>query len=152
MSDSVQSVRTIQAVFAAIEDRDDQALAEACHPDVQFRWPPSLPYGGTVRGLARTGQGWAAYWDWLQPTAAERRLDPRVIAASGTEVVVLWRQRGRTPAGDRLDTEVLGLYAVRAGKLARGQMFHFDAAEVCAFLAHASAQLHERPATSGGTS
>lgn len=152
MPDSAVSVRAIQAVFAAVESRDDVALAKACHPDVEFRWPPSLPYGGTVRGLDRNGRGWAAYWDWLQPTAAERRLDPRIIAASATEAVALWRQRGRTPTGDTLDTEVLGLYAMRDGKLGRAQMFYFDAAAVCAFLAGARPQQRGRPATSGSTS
>jgi ketosteroid isomerase-like protein len=141
-----QSVETVLAVFAAAEQRDDAALARACQPDVEFCWPPSLPYGGTARGRARPGEGWAAYWDWLQPTAALRRLDPRVVAAAGQEVVVLWRQRGLAPAGEFLDTEVLGLYRLRAGKLARGQMFYFDPAAVCAFLARTSRQAPARAA------
>lgn len=141
------SVDTVMAVFAAVEQRDDAALARVCQPDVEFCWPPSLPYGGTVGGLAGRGEGWAAYWDRLQPTADLRRLNPRVIAAAGQEVVVLWRQRGLTPAGESLDSEVLGLYRVREGKLARAQMFHFDPAPVCAFLARASraAPVRARP-------
>jgi len=51
---------------------------------------------------------------------------------------VLWRQRGLTPAGESLDSQVLGLYRVREGRLARGQMFYFDPASVSAFLARAS--------------
>jgi ketosteroid isomerase-like protein len=140
MASSDPCVETVLAVFGAVEQRDDAGLARACQPDVEFCWPPSLPYGGTARGLARRGEGWAAYWDRLQPTAALRRLDPRVIGAAGQEVVVLWRQRGLSPAGERLDTEVLGLYRLRDGKLARGQMFYFDPAAVCAFLARASRQ------------
>jgi hypothetical protein len=35
----------------------------------------------------------------LQPTEAERRMDPRVVAASEEEVVVLWRQRGVDSGG-----------------------------------------------------
>ncbi len=80
----------------------------------------------------------AAPGDRLQPTADLRRLHPRVIAAAAQEVVVLWRQRGLGPSGDTLDSEVLGLYRVSDGKLARGQMFYFDPASVCAFLARAS--------------
>ncbi len=131
-------VETVLAVFAAVEQRDDAALARACQPDVEFCWPPSLPYGGTARAQTQRGGGWAAYWDRLQPTAALRRLNPRVVAAAGQEVVVLWRQRGLTPAGESLDSQVLGLYHVREGKLARGQMFYFDPAAVSAFLAKAS--------------
>jgi len=125
------NVDTVMAVFTAVEQRDDSALARACQPDVEFCWPPSLPYGGSVRGLA-------AHWDRLQPTADLRRLHPRVIAAADHEVVVLWRQCGLAPSGDILDSEVLGLYRVNEGKLARGQMFYFDPASVCAFLAGAS--------------
>jgi len=50
---------------------------------------------------------------------------------------VLWHQRGVTPGGDRLDEEVLGLYHVRAGKLARAQMFYFDTTAVVSFLTQA---------------
>ena len=137
------------AVFTAVEQRDDDALGRLCHPDVEFCWPPPLPYGGSVRGLARRGEGWAAYWERLQPTADLRRLQPRVIAAAGQEVVVLWQQRGLTPAGDSLDSEVLGLYRVREGKLARAQMFHFDPASVCGFLARASRVVPARATPAG---
>jgi ketosteroid isomerase-like protein len=76
----------------------------------------------------------------LQPTAAERRMDPRVVAANDAsgEVVVLWRQRGRSPAGERFDGEVLGLYQVRDGRLARAQMFYFDTVALAEFLANAT--------------
>jgi len=60
---------------------------------------------------------------------------PRVVAASEKEVVVLWRQRGLTTAGDRFDEEVLGLYQVVGGKLARAQMFYFDTTALVSFLA-----------------
>jgi ketosteroid isomerase-like protein len=143
------SVDIVMAVFTAVEQRDDDALARVCQPDVEFCWPPSLPYGGSVRGLARRDEGWAAYWDRLQPTADLRRLQPRVIAAAGQEVVVLWRQRGLTSAGESLDSEVLGLYRVREGKLARGQMFHFDPASVCGFLARASRVVPARATPAG---
>jgi ketosteroid isomerase-like protein len=132
---SSASVDAVLAVFAAVEKRDQEALARACQPDVEFCWPPSLPYGGTACGL---GQGWEAYWDRLQPTPALRRLDPRVIAASGHDVVVSWRQRGLTGAGESIDTQAVGLYQVRDGKLARAQMFYFDPAAVTAFLAKAA--------------
>ena len=134
-----KSVEVVLAAFAAVERRDDAAFERACQPDAEFCWPPSLPYGRTVcRPAADTGGGWEAYWNPLQPTAGHRRLDPRVVAATEQEVVVLWHQRGVTPAGDSIDTEVLGLYGVRDGKLARAQMFYFDPASVVSFLAKAA--------------
>ena len=56
-------------------------------------------------------------------------MDPRVVASTEEEVVVLWRQRGISSSGTRLDSLVLGLYRAREGKLARAQMFHFTKAK-----------------------
>ena len=64
-------------------------------------------------------------------------MDPRVVASSDDEVVILWRQRGISPAGDRFEGEVLGLYRLREGKLARAQMFYFDTQAAVSFLAKA---------------
>jgi ketosteroid isomerase-like protein len=64
-------------------------------------------------------------------------MDARVIAAHDDDVVVLWHQRGLSPAGTRFDGEVLGLYTFRAGTLARAQMFYFDTGAVAQFLAEA---------------
>jgi ketosteroid isomerase-like protein len=131
------------AVFAAVERRDTQRFTELVHSDFEIHWPRSLPYGGSYRDLnADAQQGrptWAATWNLLQPTAAERRLDPRIVADNkkSGEVVMLWRQRGRSPAGERFDGEVLGLYQVRDGRLARAQMFYFDTVALAGFLKQA---------------
>src|SRR5262249_19873118 len=134
ISGKEKNVEVMLNIFSAIERRDAQRALELFHPDIEFHWPPSLPYGGTSRGLKTDRPTWGKTWDPLQPTEAERRMDPRVVAASEEEVVVLWRQRGISPAGDRIDTPVLGLYQLREGKLARAQMFYFDTAAVLSFL------------------
>ncbi len=136
---SAQNIKLLLDVFNAIERRDDQGFRELLHPDFEIHWPPSLPYGATIRGPAPAGPTWGETWSPLQPTEAERRMDPRVVAAGEDEVVVLWRQRGVTPAGARFEGEVLGLYQVREGKLARAQMFYFDTALLVSFLATAKA-------------
>jgi uncharacterized protein len=129
------------AIFDAIERRDARRFTELVHPDFEIHWPPSLPYGGTYRDLdaeaRRDRPTWTGTWNPLQPTAAERRMDPRVVATNeqSGEVVVLWRQRGRRPDGRRFDGPVLGLYEVRDGRLARAQMFYFDTAALTGFLA-----------------
>lgn len=131
------NMQIIREIFSAIERRDLQRLVQLCDPDVEFHWPPVLPYGGTSRGLKTDPPSWGHTWIPLQPTDVERKMDPRVVAASDDEVVVLWRQRGMTPGGDRLDSPVLALYEIRDGKLARAQMFYFDPMAVVAFLASA---------------
>ena len=143
MSTTDKNIQAMLQIFQAIEHRDPNNVdAEKqrllFQPDVEFHWPSSLPYGGVARGLARTGPNWSDTWNPLQPTATERQMNPRVVAANDTEVVILWHQRGLSPKGTRLDTEVLGLYRLRDGKLARAQMFYFDEVATSRFLAEAN--------------
>jgi ketosteroid isomerase-like protein len=139
-------------VFRAVEERDPDGLFAAYHDDVEFVEASSLPYGGAIRGKdvlrqqleTAPDETWLGTWGPLQPTAAERRMDPRVIAAVGDEVTVAYTQRAVSPDGERFESPVLGLYEVRDGKLARAQMFHFDTAAIVAFLERAS-DGHARP-------
>jgi ketosteroid isomerase-like protein len=143
MSDNVD---VVLRTFRAVEERDVEGLFALYHPDVEFHDPPSLPYGGSFRTKAdirarlehAPGETWLGTWGPLQPTEAERRMDPRVVAASDAEVVVLYRQRAVSPYGERLDAPVLGLYEVRDGLFARAQMFHFDTAALVAYIARAA--------------
>jgi ketosteroid isomerase-like protein len=130
---------TIIDIFDAVEKRDADALVHLCHPEVTFRWPPSLPYG-----IPDARPTWEETWDPLQPTRDERAMYPEVVGSSGNEVVVRWHQRGVDVAGRRLDEEVLGLYQVQDGKLATAQMFYFDTTRVSAFLAEAHQGLSHR--------
>jgi len=139
-----KNIQVMLENFRAIEQRDRnhenlEPMRQLMQPDVEFHWPPALPYGGTSRVERRTGRpNWSDTWTPLQPTPVERRMDPRVIAASDDEVVILYHQRGVSTDGERFDGEVLGLYQVRDGKLARGQMFYFDEAAAVRFLARAA--------------
>ena len=128
---ATENTEVMRGIFRAIEQRDLQRLLDLCQPDVAFLWPPALPYAGGERGA------WAQTWMPLQPTEAEQRMDARVVAASEDEVVILWQQRGVSPAGDRFDGPVLGLYRLRDGKLARAQMFYFDTVGLVDFLTKA---------------
>ena len=134
-----ESSAVVLEVFDAIERRDQKRIARLFHPSIELHWPPSLPYGGALRPSDRRAPTWEDTWIPLQPTEAERQLSPRVVAADENEVVVLWRQRGLSPRGEHLDTEVLGMYEVRNGKLLRAKMFYFDASAVTEFLAGAKA-------------
>src|SRR5438094_9761665 len=104
-------------VFRAIEQRDDRRFRELLHPDFELHSPPSLPYG------ASKAHTWSETLDPFQPGETERRMNPRVVAVSEDEGVVLWRQRGVSPSGERFESEVLGLYQLRDGKLAAPRCF-----------------------------
>jgi len=137
LSKEQENSKTILAIFRAIEERDAAQFRALLQPDFEIHWPRSLPYGGTFRGMEPQPHGWGATWQPLQPTEAERKMDPQVVAARGDDVVVLWHQRGRSRDGESIDEEVLGLYRFREGKLARAQMFYFDTVPVANFLSKA---------------
>ena len=135
----------VLATFRAVERRDREALFELYHDEVEFHDAPSLPYGGRSRGKAAMREQletapettWLGTWGPLQPTEVERRMDPRVVATEGEEVMVLYTTRAVSPDGERFESPVLGLYEVRDGKLARAHMFHYDTAAILAFLERA---------------
>lgn len=143
------NVHVVLQTIRAVEQRDAQALFALYHPNVEIHDAPSLPYGGTRNGLNDIREAtehhpertWLGTWGPLQPTQAERSMDPRVVAANDREVVVLYRQRALDPAGERFDASVIGLYEVHDGKFARAQMFHFDTAAVVKFLTKAQHRL-----------
>ena len=130
---SSEAVDVVLEAFRAVEQRDHARLEALCHPEVTFHWPQSLVD-------SRPGYSWDEVWDPLQPTERERAMSPRLIAASDQEVVVLWRQRGLAPGGERFECDVLGLYEVRDHKFARAQMFYFDTEAVLRFLENADAE------------
>jgi ketosteroid isomerase-like protein len=136
----------VLAVFRAIEERDREALFDLYHDEVELHEAPSLPYGyegisgkAAMREQLETApeRSWLGTWGPRQPTAAERRMDPRVVATRGDEVVVHYTTRALAANGERFESPVLGLYEVRDGKLARAQMFHYDTAAIVAFLERA---------------
>jgi ketosteroid isomerase-like protein len=135
----------VLAVIRAVEERDREALFELYHDDVELHDAPSLPYGHTARGKAAMREQleaspeetWLGTWGSLQPTERERRMDPRVVASEGDEVVVLYTTRALAPNGERFESPVLGLYEVRGGRFAGGRMFHYDTAAILAFLERA---------------
>jgi ketosteroid isomerase-like protein len=134
---TARSTQIVLETFRAVENRDLERLLSLYHPDVELIWPDSLPYGGTSLGPqspAPRNPTWDETWDPLQPTEADRRMDPRVIAAHGDDVAVLYHQRGVNEAGQKIDQEVLGWYTVKDDKFARAQMFYFDTAALVEFL------------------
>jgi len=136
----------VLAVIRAVEERDADALFELYHDDVELHDAPSLPYAHTARGKTAMREQletapqetWVGTWGPLQPTEAERRMDPRVLGSAGDEVTVLYTTRALAPNGERFESQALGLYEVRDGKFAGAQMFHYDTAAILAFLERAA--------------
>jgi ketosteroid isomerase-like protein len=147
MSARDRNIQVMLEIFRTLEERDpsrktvDEREEALYQPDVEFRWPPALPYGGTFRG--KDAAVWSATWNPLQPTASERKMNPQVIGADEHQVVILYHQRGVSPSGERFDGEVIGLYELRDFKLSRAQMFYFDEVALAQFLQRAARDLKQ---------
>src|SRR5260370_15175423 len=117
MNASERNVEVMLDLFRAVERRDDRAVFACCHPQVEFLWPPSLPYGGNSAHPREGRPTWSETWTPLQPSDAERSLEPRVVAAGEQEGVIRWRQQGVRPAGGPFNREGLGRHPPRGRKL-----------------------------------
>jgi ketosteroid isomerase-like protein len=137
-----QAVAVVLRVLDAIEARRLDELASLYHPEIEFHWPPGLPYSGDFSGpgIMTMSQQFGATWMPLQPDAETRRLDPRVIAATDDTVVVQYSWRGRAVDGRYFETETLAHYVVRDDRLASARMYYYDLPGLVAFLgaAHGS--------------
>src|SRR5262249_59576873 len=105
-----KNVKVVLAAFEAVERQDDEQFKALLDPEFEIHWPASLPYGEETAGPNSSRPSWSEIWAPLQPTAAERKKDPRVIAANDDEGVVYWGQRGVTSSGDRFYCEMRWVY------------------------------------------
>jgi ketosteroid isomerase-like protein len=130
-------VDVVLNVLDAVEKRDAARLVQLYHPDLEFHWPPGLPYSGVHRGpaISAMSMSFAQVWLPLQPTDNERRMEPRVVAAQDAEVVVRYRWKGRDAAGNAFETPIMAHYQVQDQKLARAQMYHYDLIGLARFVA-----------------
>lgn len=73
-------------MIRAVEDRDGERLLEIYDPDVEFVWPPELPYGGTDRRneVVEMSEAFTAAWGPVQRSDKTRRFDPRVLGPTAT--------------------------------------------------------------------
>ena len=137
MNPQEANANLVMDVLQVIEQRQLHRLAALYHPEIEFHWPPGLPYSGKHTGsaVAEMAKRFEATWAWLQPNEQTRRMNPRVVAAGENgHVVVNYIWRGLDREGRRFETEVLAAYQVRDGRLARAQMFYYDLPGVIAFL------------------
>jgi len=131
-----ESEEIVWEAFAGVDSRDDERLKRICHPDASFMWPESLQPSHFRTAQGKVATSWEEVWEPFQPLPefTTRKMSAQIVASTGTQVTVLWHQRGVNRRGERLDCEVLGLYEVRDGLLYRAQMFYFDSAAVRKFL------------------
>jgi uncharacterized protein len=137
-----QSVEIVTQVLTAVEQRRGDRLAALYHPQIEFHWPPGLPYSGSFVGaqVAQMQRRFHQVWSELQPTEETRRMNFQVIATGDHGRVVanyLWKGIDRQGRG--FETSTLADYQVRDGLFARAQMYYYDLPGLINFLNQAAA-------------
>lgn len=136
------SVEIVTQVLKAVEQRRGDLLAALYHPQIEFHWPPGLPYSGSFVGaeVADMQRRFGAVWFPLQPTEETRCMDFRVIATGDDgRVVATYVWKGIDGQGRRFQTLTLADYQVRDGLFARAQMYYYDLTGLIGFLEQAAA-------------
>jgi ketosteroid isomerase-like protein len=147
-----QSVEIVTRVLTAVEQRQTDSLRALYHPQIEFHWPPGLPYGGSFVGAAVAGmqKRFREIWDPLQPTEERRRMDFRIVATGQDgRVCVNYLWKGVDALNRRFETLTLAEYQVRDGLFARAQMYYYDLLGLVAFIEQAAAARGLHPATAG---
>lgn len=136
---STENVEIVRRLFRAVEERDLAGILDAYDPEIVIHEADSLPYGGDHRGpegARRHAHGFWRTWRFLQ-SSEETKLGATFLDG-GDRVVVLFRHRAHSADGKKIDLPVVGVYAVRGGKVVETRMFHFDTVQISEFLNRAS--------------
>jgi hypothetical protein len=132
-----QSAELMMEILHLVEQAQAERVAGYYHPDIEFHWPPGLPYSGDFKGgdVAIMNERFVRTWMPLRPTEEIRRMDARVVATGQDgRVIVHYMWRCMDGAGHRFETETLADYQLRDGRLWRAQMFYYDLRGLIAFL------------------
>ena len=120
-----------------IEERRIDRVLQSYHPEIEFHWPPGLPYSGVYKSsdMEEMNRRFGATWLPLQPDEETRRMNARVVATDDNgRVIVKYLWKGLAANGRRFQTETLAEYQVRDDRLLRAQMFYFDLTGMISFL------------------
>ena len=113
------NAKVMLTLLAAIQRRDRELLRSLYHPDIEFNWPPGLPYSGVFKGdllVVKMQECFASVWSPLQPTEERRRMDLRVLATSPKgRVIINYVWKGLSRDGIAFETETLADYQVEDG-------------------------------------
>ena len=103
------SVAVVRGFYEAV---DVSAMLEFLDPQIEWRGPESLPWGGTFRGH----DGFREFLAIVADQIAEPRREKQQYLDAGERVVVLLRSVGRAKGGIGWDLAEVHVWTVRHGK------------------------------------
>jgi ketosteroid isomerase-like protein len=124
------NVRTVQEAYAAFGRGDIPGLLSMLDENVEWITPGSpdvLPTAGTRRGR----EGVAEFFSTLAQTDDIEVFEPQEFIAQGDKVVAIIKCRTRLKASGRaVDDELVHIFTVRDGRIARFREYFDTAAAV----------------------
>ena len=109
-----QSVAVVRGFNDALARGDVAGMLDFLDPQVEWRAPESVPWGGTFRGH----EGFREFLGKVLEQPAEFRREMLEYLDAGQRVVVLLRQMGRPKGGDTgYDVPEVHVWTVRDGKI-----------------------------------
>ena len=113
-SETTPNVAVIRGFNDALARGDVAGMLDFLDPQVEWRAPESVPWGGTFRGY----EGFREFLGKLLDQPAEFRRELLEYLDAGDRVVVLLRQMGRPKGGDtEYDVPEVHVWTVRHGKI-----------------------------------
>ena len=114
--------------FLAASERGDRAVMDALlHPDFAVHEAPSLPYGGTHRGL----QGYLQLVRTVFTAFRDTRVEVDSMLAENDTVIVLARLTGRSRQGDTpFVMHVNEVWRVAEGRIHSVTPYYYDTARL----------------------
>jgi ketosteroid isomerase-like protein len=117
---SEENVEIVRREYAALAARDWEALADLCHPDIEYETLERTPgLGGCLHGLREITEFFDA---WAEPYG-EFRVEAEEIVDVGDQVVVVERHAARALRGSEAEAWVgqsfACLISLRDGRISR---------------------------------
>ena len=110
---SQENVEIVRQMWEAFLGDDPTSGLSFCDPDIEWDGT-NLPDGKVARGheaVVEHAMRWAEMWD-------DWRMEPeQFIDAGGDQVILMFREIGRSESGLHMDERHAELYALREGKV-----------------------------------
>ena len=114
------NVDVIESAWAAFRRGDIDGVTEMVDPSCELVAPETLPWGGTYVGP----DGFRQFFEKISESFEQFKPVPdKVLGADDDHVIVVVRLTGQTKKGNEVETDVVWIYRLRAGKVVSAQPF-----------------------------
>jgi hypothetical protein len=117
---SESNVERLARAFAGWGKHNPAGMRDLLDPDCELVVPPSLPYGGTFRGVDAVIEWFTCgLWSWFDEFAST----PEGFIDGDDRIAVPVRVQARTKDGRSVDVRNVWIYEFSDGRVTRGRVY-----------------------------